>query len=285
MKKYLLFSILAASGFLSGCLHSFQNNEQIPLSCSGSSAWSNEIIATAEETYLYAILANNSYDNHVSSRRVDIDLPSSISLIEAVPNDDVGLAYNVYLKSDDQTPEVVIAFRGSEPGWLDWFTGNVRGKQLGRALEVFENWKSRDAYSGHEFSVTGDSLGGSLATQVSLCHPVKIAVSLDTSPRFKSTLCKPDGAILGENNRHSITERGEILKWTRLFGREATQTYTSLDCQSEGLIGDHNVYGLARCLTRIASERPDSDANLVIDLNADIFSKYPASTKSCVSGI
>lgn len=269
MKLKNLFLMMISVTLTTGCATRFQQNEAQILTYSDNSIWANEIRQTADKTFLYSLLAENVYI------RDDFNLPQTIELLDDVQNDDVGMAYNVYKNTNpslenDGVYEIIIVFRGSEPNWLDWITGNALGKQLPRALDVYDDIKSNHP-EGTKIAVTGHSLGGSLATQISLCHRVEASVSFNTSPRFKSKLCAPNTVILGKNNRYSIVERGEFLKATRIFGREATQLYTSIDCSKFGPIGDHSMQRLATCLTIIASENPSSGADEIIKLNPQVF--------------
>lgn len=231
----------------------FQKNENVAMTFQSGESWSKEIQATAKDTYLYAQMASNSYKGN----RPYYALPEYIQLLEedSQDNDDFGLAFNVYRITRSNEKELVVAFRGSEDT-RDWKEGNLLKKQLSPALEKFEALMQK--YPDHTFSVTGDSLGGSLATQVSLCHKVKISVSLNSSPRFSSKKCINSEVILGPNNRHSITEYGEAAKVLRLFGREATQLYTSINCRGGNTFEQHNVFDLALCLTKIAAQVSDN---------------------------
>jgi len=252
MNIYSQFTISLLALTLTACstgFPKFQENENVALTFQSGETWSDEIKKTAEDTYLYAQMASNSY----KGRSIYFNLPDNVKLLQedSQDNDEVGLAFNVYRITHPKEKEIVVAFRGSE-NLTDWEKANLLGKQLTPALRKFEVLKEK--YPDHSFSVVGDSLGGSLATQVSLCHKVKIAVSLNTSPRFSSKNCGEETEIiLGPNNRHSITEYGEAAKFLRLFGREATQLYTSINCRGGSAFQQHDVFDLALCLTKIAS--------------------------------
>ena len=266
--------VISMTLMFSGCASytKVQTNTKIPQTYSSPDAkWSDQIIRTASETFLYAQLALNAYncdDQTLDVPTGNYKLPPTVERVLCAKNDKYGMAYNLYKKTGGSKPEIIIAFRGSELNWLDWFTGNVRGKQLRGALTVFDDVK--ESYPNHIYSVTGDSLGGSLATQVSLCNKVNISVSLNTSPRFKAKLCK-DNPIFEENNRHSIVQRGEILGVLRKFGREATQTYTSLPCSKGTSVSKHDVAKLSKCLTEIAQMNGDKAAIESIKENSEIW--------------
>ena len=83
--------------------------------------------------------------------------------------------------------------------------------QRREALYYFDKIAS-DARAENEevrITVTGHSLGGSLAIQMSLCNEIHQAVVFQTSPRFRKQLCKEHAQTdtrLFENNIFHITE-------------------------------------------------------------------------------
>lgn len=275
MKKSVV--IIVGLVMLGACQARFQKNQQVSFTYDDRSDIPVEIRKTAADTYLYAQLASNAYDwvgpnRHGATHFV---LPSNVEKldfalqpVDMTGNDDIGLAFVVYRIKLPKQDELVIAFRGSEPNWVDWWLGNVMGRQSPRAIAVFDALRSR--YPDEPISVTGDSLGGSLATQVSLCRDVHWAVSINTSPRFSSKHC--DDGVKENANRHSITERGEVLKVTRMFGREASQLYTSINCAGGfNPIKQHSAFKLAKCLTRTAAIDDGNAAKESIERNPAIF--------------
>lgn len=267
MKFYYKGSIILAAILMSACtvdLPKIQNNKKVSLTYQIGETWSEQIKSTAEKSYLYAQMASNSY----KEKQLYFSFPDNVELLslDSQDNDETGLAFNVYRVTHPEYNEIVIAFRGTEDA-TDWTKANVLGKQLKPALEKFEALKIK--YSDHRFSVVGDSLGGSLATQISLCHPVNMAVFLNTSPRFSSNNCDTP-VITGPNNRYSITEYGEAAKGIRLFGREATQLYTSINCRGGNTFEQHNAFDLALCLTKIAAENSDDARRSSEDTEAQI---------------
>ena len=273
MKLKILFVCVAAI-LLPACQTTgmqFQQNETKKLSYDEKSKHAVEIRRTAAETFLYAQMANNAY---LRSAEKTYNLPDYVKqvdfefgTVDNTGNNETGMAFSVFEIARENKPELVIAYRGSEPNFLDWMLGNVLGKQAPQSIDLFDALKRENP--NHDISVVGDSLGGSLATQVSLCREVKLAVSVDTSPRFSSKHCY-DG--LKDNKRHSITERGEFLKFFRLGGREATQLYTSVNCvPGWGPFQQHSAFDLTKCLTEMASVDVGNNANLSISLNPHIF--------------
>lgn len=176
-------------------------------------------------------------------------------------NDETGFAYVVFgTYTGEHLDEIVVAFRGTDAGLSDWWFGSLLTKQNDRGLKVFDEWRRR--YPDTPMVVAGHSLGGGIATRVSLCRTNVRSFVFNTSPRFRRC-----AGTMHTNERISIVERGEILKLTRIFGREANQTYTSLDCGNGGNpFGKHAIRALAECLTRIAA-LDDANARLSLDRN------------------
>ena len=217
------------------------------------SGWSDEVRGTADEAWLYAQMANNAYANSPSHPRYHF--PDRVSLLDEHDNDEIGFAYAVFrIRRTDGVDETVIAYRGTDNS-ADWRHGNISAEQNVRGLLVFDEWLQRIGRDA-PIVVVGHSLGGGIAVHVSLNRERVRAFSFNGSPRF----WREGGPI--ENDRVSIVEHGEVLKLPRLFGREATQVYTSIGCSNRmDRIEQHAIKRLADCLTQIAAfERPEARA-------------------------
>jgi pimeloyl-ACP methyl ester carboxylesterase len=244
--------ILLFAGFLllSGCIHWRQD----PLTgLDHVSGWSDQVRAAADEAYLYAQMSVNAYDDEDR-----YDLGPAVRTIENAPNNELGFAYSIFEHRRAGGLEVVIAFRGTEFRTTeDWIDGNLFARQNPQGLALYDRIRAR--YDPDvPITVTGHSLGGGIAIQVSLERPNVKAYVFNTSPRFRLR------GSSQPNRRLSIVEYGEFLKAARLFGREANQTYVSLNC-SRGLnsIAQHSSRRLADCLTRIAAyQQPEARASL-----------------------
>ncbi len=215
--------------------------------------WNTDTIAMAKKTWLYAQLASNVYRDEANEPQ-DFRLGDDIVLLDAQGNDGIGLAYSVYERRGPAGPiERIIAFRGTEgflgkEGRKDWWYGNLTMAQQRRGLNVYDDWRNRPEASGMPVSVTGHSLGGGISIQVSLCRRNVDTYVFNSSPRFQ------DCHETISNNRYSVVEYGEILKLTRVFGREASQQYNSIGCtNSVTAVKQHQMRQLAECLTRIAA--------------------------------
>jgi hypothetical protein len=216
----------------------------------------------ALEAYTYAQMSTNAYlaKDCVMGRGTDscneqeklekFDLGSDIEVLDAKCNDEIGFAYAVFArKKAGQFREIIIAYRGTEDV-LDWRHGNLFFSQNRRGLEVYREWKKNaEALGGNvEVTVTGHSLGGGIATYVSLVEKGAKCYVFNASPRFRR-----EATAVPDNHRVSIVEFGEINKLLRLFGRSPTQTYISIGCSTGGPIGQHSMRKLAVCLTQAAA--------------------------------
>lgn len=233
-------AILLALLALSACTHFTKDK----LTYDGPSPWADQIRQAAVEAYPYAQMSYNAY-----AGQNRFDLGPDYSNLRNAPNDDLGFAYSLFHKhSEGQLTEVIIGFRGTEPTSVkDWVPGNIIAAQNARGLAVYEQLR-KTTPARIPITVTGHSLGGGIATQVSLRHENVKSYIFNSSPRFWKRGNIPD------NRRLSIVERGEGLKVTRLLGREAPQTYISINCiPGFAPIGQHGMRPLAECLTQIAA--------------------------------
>ena len=254
----------AAAIGLTGCVHGPQANTAVPLTgCNHETGWSDQVRATAGETWLFAQMAANAYDPPVP-----FDLGPGIEEFERRDNDDLGFAYVIYeRKARGGGPSSwVIAFRGTENHenpLVDWWYGNLLGRQNARGLAVYRALRSR--VGDDAISVTGHSLGGGIASHVSLCEAGVDTYVFNSSPRFR----RCDGQWI-PNRRWSVVEKGEVLKAGRVFLPEATQTYTSINCTRTGNpIYQHGMPLLASCLTSLAAwAEPDGAARASLTRNA-----------------
>lgn len=221
--------------------------------------WCDFVQDGAGLTWAYAQMAQNAYGEGAR----EFVLPATIIPRDRVDNDEIDFAYRIYDRNDGaKRTEVIVAFRGTE-GMGDWWYGNILGRQNLRGLDVVRGVFQELADRGEsdvKVSVTGHSLGGGIAHYVSLRDVElkdgrRVAVTrsyvFNNSPRY----WRGHGSHKVE--RIAMVEYGEILKLVRAPANEASQTYMSLNCRSNGLgaIRDHSMYYLAGCLTWIAAYR------------------------------
>ena len=229
------------------------------------SAWTTGVEALAREVWLPAQLSAASY-----SRDAPYPFDQHVRNLQPSRLDPSGMAFRVDLvATGDGNETLVVAFRGSEAGSLrdireDWVWGNLLGGQNDNALRAFDAVRARWGHDARgrprHVVVTGHSLGGALATHISLNRPDVTSHVFNSSPRFWNM---QDHA----NRRTSTVEYGEILKLLRLPFPEPTQLYTSLNCVfGRAPVRDHSIDQLALCLTDIAAKSGDARASASLRL-------------------
>jgi len=233
-----------------------------------STGCSDQTRAKAKETYLYAQMSSNTYLD-----RKKFVLPRGYALEVQNPNDDIGFAYSIYNKRDgSEVKEVIISYRGTEGFFSkDMWYGNILACQNKSGLKLYDEVREKTDKS-IPITLIGHSLGGGIALDVSLKRDNVNTFVFNTSPRFFA-----DKDDVKENNRDSVVEYGEINKLFRLLGREATQTYTSINCISHGSpVYQHSQRQLSECLTKIAAIEDEEAKKSLVDnyLSPNIKCKY-----------
>lgn len=234
----------------------------------------------AELNYEHAILATLAYDPENTDLVLPIPPAYSVSSVE-IPSelmDTPGFQFKVFDQViEGELVERVIAYRGTDEFWEDWILTNLFGSraQNRAALELFEHLNDNSTH----ISVVGDSLGGGLATQVSVCHQVERRLALNTSPRFVTSLCpEAEGLVLNEGNTYLYQESGQILGVTTPF-RYSTQLYTKVDCMArQSPFRQHDVRALAVCITLEASLASDEATEYVTE-NCNLFMRIATDSR------
>lgn len=155
----------------------------------------------------------------------------------------------------------ILAFRGTDMKSLaDVFYGTLRNDQIEMALRYFDAEKARLG-TDVPWIVTGHSLGGALATEVSAAHPEVRAYMFNTSPFYRSEV--RDNAL----RRTVFNERGEVLRrFARSVEPPAANVFT-INCEPrKGSLTKHKVRPLADCITWIAAYASD-DAYQIVKAN------------------
>lgn len=202
----------------------------------------------AVNTWEYAQLANDTYDDEEKFAA----LPEGITQVSNTGNDDNGLAYAIFDRTQKgQLAERIIAFRGTEFSFDDWFAGNISGRQNDLGLETYLKVRKELDEAGHPdvpISVAGHSLGGAIAAHIALRTDHVSSFAFNQSPRFRI----PE--IAADSQRLAVTERGEALGGVRDLFRDAPQDMLVINCRPKGAPWkDHSIRKLSECLTWIAA--------------------------------
>ena len=217
--------------------------------CNHPSGWCKEIREISQKSWKYAQLSKNVYN-----KEIQFNVTPYFDKIGDYERPEISFFASVYLNK--KSKEYVVVFRGTD-SFKDFSTGNnpFKSRQNNYALELFD--KLKDSLKFQKCTVTGHSLGGGISMHLSLNRENVVAYSFNGSPVFKNRMKI-------ENERYSIVENGEVLKMTRIFGREATQLYTSINCNPGNPIAQHDMQKFAVCLTKIASFSDDEAKSSLI---------------------
>lgn len=234
----------------------------------------------AVSAWQYAQLSSNAYCDDTEP----FELPSGYTVVSRLPAQDIcdleraatkgdaaakarlkpirkalskrgthGFNYTVYDKRNARgaLERRVIAFRGTDPGQLaDWWYGNIGSTQRDQGLALYASERAKLDADGNKavpIAVTGHSLGGAIAIQVSLAHAGVDAYVFNTSPRYE--LVQPNA-----NRRLAIAERGDLLEALRSRSMPVRQDLLIINCRPLGSnVTDHSVRKLAECVTWIAA--------------------------------
>jgi len=230
--------------------------------------WCAFVGEAAKDAFPYAVAATQAYtgddDLYVG------DLPM-LKPLDRLPIDDdalrKGFGYELFEQfahaQDDPVRKPIariMAFRGTDfDGFTDIFYGTLRNDQIELALAAFEAEVARFE-DDIPWIVTGHSLGGALATEVSIANPEVRAYMFNTSPFYGG-----DG-MTNDMRRTVFNERGEVLRrFARYEDAPAAEVFTINCGPQNGTFTKHRIRLLANCITWIAAYRSKDAHRLVIE--------------------
>ncbi len=224
----------------------------------------------AVDAFPYAVASTNAYtgDDDLFARPGRV--LQRLEHLPIAPEDaDKGFSYEIFdqfapgTSGDPQRKPIarILAFRGTDlKGLSDLFYGTLRNDQIELALRYFAAEKKRWG-SDPQWVVTGHSLGGALATEVSVAHPEVRAYMFNTSPFYRSE------TKANALQRTVFNERGEVLRrFARSEEPPAANVFT-INCEPrKNALFKHKVRPLADCITWIAAYA-SADAHEVVKAN------------------
>ena len=218
--------------------------------CSG---WSDQVRELSDNAWKYAQLSQNVYANDY-----EFNLGSEFEILEEF--DRPNISYYGALFKNTKSHVYAFIFRGTD-SFLDFKTGNNPFEQTQNKWALKDVSAAIEKHSINDFIIAGHSLGGGIATHVSLNIDNATLYTFNGSPVFKQINER------FQNERFSIVERGEILKIVRALAREPDQLYTSIECTKGNAIEEHSMRKLATCLTRISAVNDNPEALASLERN------------------
>ena len=232
--------------------------------------WCGFVRDAAVDAFPYALASTNAYTGDDDLFAKPGRVLQRIERLPIAPDDaGKGFGYEIFNQfapgsgTDPARQPIarILAFRGTDlTGLSDIFYGTLRSDQIELALRYFTAEKARLG-TDVPWIVTGHSLGGALATEVSQAYPDVRAYMFNTSPFYRNEV--RENAL----RRTVFNERGEILRRFARYDDPPAANVFTINCEPRrGALFKHKVRPLADCITWIAAYA-SPDALAVVKAN------------------
>lgn len=216
--------------------------------------WCGFVREAAAESFPYVLASTEAYQGDDDTYG---DLAPVLKRLERLPIEeddaDKGFDYQVFeqfegLGRNRRKVARVVAFRGTDfDSATDIWFGSVKDTQIDIALRYFAAEKERWG-DDVPWIVTGHSLGGALATEVSIMYPGVKAYMFNVSPFYRGD------SMANDTYRTVINERGEALRQFRKYRAAPAADLFVINCRPEASsFTKHKIRRLSDCITWIAA--------------------------------
>jgi len=232
----------------------------------------------AQKALPYALMSSNVYRD---PRTATFALPGWVVFERQESNS--GLALEEWHQVENGTViQIVVVYKGTDgiTDWPDMITNlslRKEPRQYAQAQEHFKRLLERTAAASTPVAVSGHSLGGGIALNVSfrqstIQRPVPAYV-FNTSPRgFYDVVTSDDGVerLLLDENAEFL--RGARVLWRSKIGKYSAHTFNFLDFRMSPtkFFLEHSMYRLSRGLLLVSVGQGDPFARQVFKENFDV---------------